>query len=314
MQILEKIIKFLLFILFTSIVQLSAQTNIRELDRTAAFSFSVMSDNKGYSIENPHMAKCDNWIRDAGDRFILGLGDHVKDNRANPFLSLMTDDSLWHNHFYPNVADGENEFWGEEQADLFAGAAILEYVDLSSRKNVKIRNNKSEYYAIEEYEGIKVHIIQLHYSDTPTDPVIAFNESSRKYLMDTLDSIHKTDNDIIVILAHTHFWVEKLSEERKLKILKKADLVLDANTHTYNKYNYLGDGGDSGALAINTGAIGNSSDSGFIQVHVFKHPTRMVVQYQRTKNDSRELQETGFAFEKIINGRITEIDWKSFKL
>ena len=87
------------------------------------------------------MFKCDKWIRVAGDLFILCLGEHLKDNRANPFLDLIKNDSLWHNHFYPNVADGENEFWGEDQADRGAGAPILDYVDLTNRKNAKIREN-----------------------------------------------------------------------------------------------------------------------------------------------------------------------------
>ncbi len=306
-------IKMLILILIVIFSSLSAQMTIKKLDSMAVFSFSIMSDNKGYSVENPDMYKCDKWIREAGDRFILGLGDHVKDNRKNPFLDLIKNDTLWHNHFYPNVADGENEFWGKDQGDWGAGAPILDYVDLSKRKNVKIRENKCEYYAIEEYDGIKVHIIQLHYSDTPTDPTIAFNENTREYLMSTLDSIDKTDNDIIVVLAHTGPWVDQLSEERKLKLMNKADLVLGATTHRYKRYYFLGEDVDTGALALNTGSVGNSPTySGFLQVHVLKNPTRMIVQYQETKNDTRKLQKKGFAYEKVINGKISDIDWNTF--
>ncbi len=290
----------------------AAQMQIEELDKRATFSFSIMSDNKGYSLENPHMFKCDKWIREAGDRFILGLGDHVKGNRANPFLHLISKDSLWHNHFYPNVADGENEFWGKGQGDFGAGAPILDFVDLSKRDNVKIRKNNCEYYAVEEYSGIKVHIIQLHYSDTPLDPSIAFNESSRKYMMDVLDGINKTDNDIIVVLAHTQLWFEKLSSERKAKLLNKADLLLDATTHSYRKYHLGGKDTDTKAIAFNTGAVGNSVDNGFIQVHVLLNPTRIIIQYQRTINESRELQGKGFAYEKIINGLKKEINWNEY--
>ena len=304
--------KILWLLFFSTISLLSAQMTIEKLDNIASFSFSIMSDNKGYSVENEHMYKCDKWIREAGDSFILGLGDHVKDNRPNPFLDLLKNDSLWHNHFYPNVADGENEFWGEEQADWGAGAPILDYVNLYSRTNVKVRENKCEYYALEEHEGIKVHIIQLHYSDSPDDPLFALNESTRKYLMNTLDSINKTDNDIIVVLAHTGPWVNQLSEERKTKLLSKADIILGATTHRYERY-YLSDKNiDTGAIAFNTGAVGNSRDNGFLQIHVLKNPTRMIIQYQRTKNDSRELQKPKFAYEKIINGKIRKIDWSTF--
>lgn len=299
-------------IFFTTLTLLSAQMSIKKLDSAASFSFSIMSDNKGYSVENPEMFKCDKWIREAGDRFIIGLGDHVKDNRPNPFLELIKNDSLWHNHFYPNVADGENEFWGKDQADWGAGSPIFDFVDLCNRANVKVRENKCEYYALEEYEGIKVHIIQLHFSDSPDDPLFALNESTRTYLMSTLDSIDKTDNDIIVVLAHTGPWVNQLSEERKTKLLGKADLILGATTHRYERY-YLSDKYiDTGAIAFNTGAVGNSGDNGFLQIHVLKNPTRMIIQYQRTKNDSRELQKDGFAYEKIINGKIRKIDWSSF--
>ncbi len=306
MKILK--IKFLLLFLITLLLNTTlilAQTSIKELDNLSAFSFSIMSDNKGYSLENEHMYKCDKWIREAGDRFILGLGDHVKDNRANPFLNFIKTDTLWHNHFYPNVADGENEYWGKGQEDWGAGSPILDYVDLSKRKNVKIRENKCEYYAIEEYEGIKVHIIQLHYSDTPPNPTIAFRENTRKYLMNILDSIHKTNNDIIIVLAHTNSWFNQLSCERKTKLFNKADLILEANTHSFNYYK-LNNQTKNTPLIINTGSVGNSLASGFVQVHVLKNPTRMIVQYQLTKNKIRQFLQKGFAFEKIINGPIIQ--------
>lgn len=294
---------------FNSLV---AQMSIEKLDDMAVFSFSIMSDNKGASVENEHMYKCDKWIREAGDRFILGVGDHVKDNRTNYFLELIKKDSLWHNHFYPNVADGENEFWGEDQSDWGAGYPILDYVSLSERKNVKVRENKNEYYAVETIDGIKVHIIQLHFSDNPPDPTIAFNESSRQYLMDVLESIHKTKKDIIVVLAHTGAWFEQLSKERKAKLIKKADLLLGATTHAYKRHEILENKKEKVALALNTGAVANSHDSGFVQVHVLKNPMRLVVQYQRTSNDTRELQQDGFAFEKKIKGKIKKINWDNF--
>ena len=310
---MQKLISTLLtIILIYFFNSANAQISLEDLDKSAAFSFSIMSDNKGYSVENPHMYKCDLWIRETGDSFILGLGDHVKYNRPNPFLDLIKNDRLWHKHFYPNVADGENEYWGKDQSDWGAGAPILDYVNLSKRENVKIRENKCEYYAMEMYDGIKVHIIQLHYSDSPHDSTIAFNESSRKYLMGILDDINKTDNDIIVVLAHNGPWVNMLSEKRKLKLMNKADLILGATSHRYQRYYFLAEDVDTGAIAFNSGAVGNSLESGFIQVHVLKSPTRMIIQYQKTNNESRELLGKGFAYEKVINGKIREIDWNTF--
>ncbi len=303
-------IKITIFIMLMVVSSLSAQMSIKKLDSLAAFSFSIMSDNKGYSIENESMYKCDKWIREAGDRFILGLGDHVKDNRANPFLLFIKNDSLWHNHFYPNVADGENEFWGENQADWGAGSPILDYVNLSGRKNVKIRDNKCEYYAVEEHKGIKVHIIQLHYSDTPKNPLIAFKKDSRNYLFDILESINKTDKDLIVVLVHTNEWIDVLNKNNRAKLLDKADLLIDANTHSYKKYDLKDELNKNAAIVLNSGAVGNSGDySGFIQVHVLKSPLRMILQYQLTKNNTRKLQEKGFAYEKIIGGKTKKVDW-----
>jgi hypothetical protein len=303
---------FFTVLLISSFHSINAQISIEVLDNSAVFCFSIMSDNKGYSIENDHMNKCNTWIREVGDKFILGLGDHVKFNRANPFLDLIKNDPFWHNHFYPNVADGENEYWGAGQEDWGAGAPILDYVDLANRRNVEVRENKCEYYAIEKNGGIKVHIIQLHYSDNPPDATIAFNESSRKYLMDVLESINKGKKDIIVVLAHNGPWVNMLSEERKLKLMHKADLILGATTHRFKRYYFLGENVDTGAISLNSGAVGNSAESGFIQVHVLKKPLRMILQYQKTSNDSRALQGKGFAYEKIIDGPIKEVDWTNF--
>ena len=288
---------------------------IKDLDKEAAFSFSIMSDNKGYAPSNSDdMRKCDAWIREAGDKFILGLGDHVKDSRANPFLDLIKNDSLWHNHFYPNVADGENEFWGENQGDYGAGEPIVEYVDLPSRPNVKMRENNCEYYALEKHDGINVHIIQLYYSDTPKDPDIAFKKDSREFLMNVLDTLQKGPNDIIVVLAHTDHWLYVLDKEKQKKILKKADLLLDANRHYYRIYHPDKDVPANSALYINSGSVGNSpKESGFLQIHVLKEPLRMIVQYQGTDTDKRILRSDSLALEKIIGGPVTEVDWSKFQ-
>jgi hypothetical protein len=132
--------------------------------------------------------------------------------------------------------------------------------------------------------------------------------------MDVLNGIHKSvENDIIVVLAHTGAWVNMLSEERKIKLMNKADLILGATTHMFKRYHFLGTDVDTGAIALNTGAVGNSLVSGFLQIHVLKNPTRMFIQYQHTKNESRELNRIGFAYEKVINGRIREIDLNLIK-
>jgi len=306
-----KLILFSLF--FLSCTRVPSQITVQELDNMAIFSFSVMSDNKGYALENESMYKTDKWIREAGDKFILGLGDHVKDNRTNLFLDLIKNDSLWHNHFYPAVADGENELWGKNQGDYGSGAPILKYVGLENRNNVTIGKNGCDYYAIEEHDGIKVHIIQLYYSDTPIIPDTAFTEETRKFLFNTLDKIDKGNNDIIVVLAHTNRWLDVLSQERRKKLLSKADILFEANTHSYRKINLKESDPENSAAMFNTGAVGNSRDNGFIQIHVLANPLRLIVQYLETSNSNRVLQRDGFAYQKVINGSTTPIDWNNFK-
>ncbi len=306
-----KISLFTFFLL--SCTKVPSQMSVQELDNMSLFSFAVMSDNKGYGLENECMYKTDKWIREGGDKFILGLGDHVKDNRPNLFLDLLRNDSLWHNHFYPAVADGENELWGKDQGDYGSGAPILKYVGLENRNNVTMGKNGCDYYAIEKHDGIKVHIIQLYYSDTPIIPDTAFTEETRKYLFDTLDKIDKGDNDIIVVLAHTNGWLDVLSEERRKKLLAKADILFEANTHSYRKVDLKDSDPENSAVLFNTGAVGNSRDNGFIQIHVLANPLRLIIQYLETSNSNRVLQRDGFAYQKVINGSTTPVDWNNFK-
>jgi hypothetical protein len=308
----------ILFFIFSGLARLDAIDTIEELDRSAAFSFSIISDNKGDSpIDNIFMHKCDNWIKQAGDKFVIGLGDHIKKGFTNTFLDFIGPDGdpFWYHHFYPNVADGECEYWGNGQGDWGAGYPIIEWINLLQKDNVSVRENKCEYYAVVKIKGIAVHIIQLHFSDNPADPAIAFNESSRKYLLNTLDSIEKTSNDLIIILAHsrTGEWIPLLNPERRKKVLNKADLVLSATTHDYKRYRYDGFK-DNGALCLNSGSVSRagSGGNGFLQVHVFKYPTRFIVQYQSTDNNKRKLRSNGFAYLKYVNGNIYDAEWGKF--
>lgn len=77
--------------------------------------------------------------------------------------------------------------------------------------------------------------------------------------------IHKSiDNDIIVVLAHTGSWMDQLGEKRKIKLMNKADLVLGAITHKFQRYHLLGMDVDTGAIALNAGAVGSSQDNEFL--------------------------------------------------
>ena len=296
---------------------------IQELDKAAVFSFAIMSDNKGDALPKAEFTNMVNWIKDADDAFVIGLGDHVKKGWENDFLPFLSQDAWWHNNFYPNVADGENEYYGKSQADWGAGAPILDMVHLSERPHVKIRKNGCEYYTQIEIKGYRIHLIQLHYSDSPADADIAFNESSRAYLINTLKSIHKGKHDIIIVAAHSHdgFWLDELSKERQAIVAEKADLLLSATTHFFTR-NYLPEYENSGALCINTGSITHPFSycpAGYVEVHVLENPFSLLVQYIDASETSlteqigiddyafvpkREMQYTNYAWIKLINGPI----------
>ncbi len=288
--------------------------SIAELDNAAVFSFAIMSDNKGDSPGNKkEFANMVEWIEQNDDRFVIGLGDHVKKGWENSFLDFLKENQWWHDNFYPNVADGENEFYGESQADWGAGAPILDEVNLDSRKNVIIRDNKCEYYARIEVEGYTIHLIQLHYSDSPKEDSIAFNEDTRNFLLKTLNGIEKGKKDIIIVGAHSRkgFWIDKLSDEQKQVVMEKCDLALSATTHFFERKVVEGYE-NTGPLFINTGSITHASSycpNGYVQVHVFKKPMSLVVQYYDATRSERELRHSEYVYIKVIGGEILSTDF-----
>ena len=123
---------FLLTLMLSLAVQSLAQEQVSTpvlstmqlLDATADFSFAIMSDHKGSAPSNsPEMTRMVQWIRESGDRFVIGLGDHLCKRFENPFLDFLTANQWWQQNFYPNIADGENEFYGSGQGDWGLGAS-----------------------------------------------------------------------------------------------------------------------------------------------------------------------------------------------
>lgn len=292
---------------------------ILDLDRMSVFSFVIMSDNKGDSPKNSKQFKnMVKWIKESDDKFVIGLGDHVKKGWENSFLNFLKEDKWWHENFYPNVADGENEFYGKSQGDWGTGAPILDEVALSKKPNVKIRDNRCEYYAIIPVKGYIVHLIQLHYSDEPEEANIAFKEDSKKYLLDVLKSIKKGPRDIIIAGAHsrTGFWIDQLSDEQKKVVMDKCDLVLSATTHFFERKVIPGYE-DSGPLLINTGSITYPSSYcpyGYVQVHVLRKPLSLVVQYINADLPEREMQHSEYACLKIAEGKILKTDFRKVRV
>ncbi len=288
---------------------------IEELDRAAAFSFAIMSDNKGDGPDaKPEFRKMVEWIKEGQDKFVIGLGDHLKKGWKNDFLDFLKNDKFWFNNFYANVADGENEYYGKSQGDWGSGAPILEVNKLSEKKHVKIRENKCEYYARIKVGEYTVHLIQLHYSDSPSDVKIAFNADSKKYLVETLEKIEKGDKDIVIVAAHsrTGFFFEQLDSDQRKIVYEKCDLVLSATTHFFSRLK-IKEYGDDGPLYVNTGSITYAAGHcpfGYIQVHVLENPFSLVVQYYDAKKETRQFQHPYYAWIKKINGKILATNFR----
>ena len=288
---------------------------IHELDKAAALSFAIMSDNKGDSPGSAEQfARMAGWIAESGDRFVIGLGDHLKKGWKNSFLPFIKENGWWHDNFYPNVADGENEYYGDSQGDWGAGRELLGEINLQAHPNVTIRENGCEYYAKIPVDDFTVHLIQLHYSDRPKDDHVAFNEDSRQYLIEMLNQIEKKEKDIIIAAAHsrTGFWIDQLSDEQKDVVMRKCDLVLSATTHFFERKIIQGFE-ESGPLFINTGSItypNRYSPYGYVQVHVMENPFSLVVQYIDADRSERELQHSEYAFIKIIDGKILRTNFR----
>lgn len=295
--------------------KISGVNSIQQLDSLAEFSFAIMSDNKGDSPSSAvQFARMVKWMKGSEDRFVIGLGDHVKKGWENSFLQFIKTNTWWQQNFYPNAADGENEFYGENQGDWGAGGKIFHEVKLSENPNVTIRENGCEYYSVIKEQGYAIHLVQLHFPDRPNDPAAAFTEDSRNYLIHTLRQINKQKNDIIIAAAHsrTGFWIDLLTDEQKNQVMHKCDLVLSATTHFFER-KIISEYEDNGALLINTGSVtypNSYSPYGYVQVHVLENPLSLVVQYIDTGKPERSLQHSEYAFIKTIDGKILNTNFR----
>ena len=109
--------------------------SIADLDRLSDLHFAIMSDNKGDSpLSSVEFARMTAWRKEGNPAFVIGLGDHVKHRWENTFIPWLQSDPWWREHFYPNVADGENEYYSptHRQSDYGEGAPILDLVELES--------------------------------------------------------------------------------------------------------------------------------------------------------------------------------------
>ena len=287
--------------------------SIADLDRLADLHFVLMSDNKGDSPRSSvEFARMTAWMKEGNPAFVIGLGDHVKHRWENTFIPWLQSEPWWREHFYPNVADGENEYYSptHRQSDYGEGAPILNLVELDAHASV-IRPNRSEYYAQISVDDYTVHLIQMHFSDQPADAAVAFPESSRAWMIETLEGIEKRDKELIIVAAHsrTGAWDMVLSPERRQSLLNKADLVLSATTHNFEAWVPKGFE-ESNAVCVNTGAVnfpGPMAANGYVEIHLI-NSLGVVGQYIDLTQTGRRLQRGRFAWIKPKAGPMRYLD------
>lgn len=287
--------------------------NYKDIENQSIFNFSVISDNHGKSpYENIFMAKANYHIRKSNDVCILGLGDHLTNNGTNDFLFFMCNDPFWKANFYPTISDHENAFYGKGQDDWGAGKPFFDAVDIVHRKNVAFSNEGVDYYAIiDAPKGYKIHFISLHFPDEPTDTRLSFRESSKIFLHQTLLTINKTNRDIIVVGAHSRFgsWINELNAEQMKLLLTKADLVLSASTHYYERFTLNGYA-NKGPLIMNSGSIINprfGGQPGFVQVHVMEQHRGLYVHYVDVSKPTTVIRSSPFAYFRSFDGNIYDV-------
>ena len=287
--------------------------SIEDLDRLSVTHFALMSHNKGDSPYNSvEFARMVAWVEAGGAAFVVGLGNHVKHPWENSFIPWIRGNSWWRAHCYLNVADGENEYYSPThlQSDYGEGAPVLDLVDLDAHAEV-VRPNGAEYYARIAAGEYTVHLIQMHYSDQPADPAVAFTEESRAWMIRTLEGIDKGEMDLIIVAAHSRSgsWNRVLSPERRRTLLAKVDLVLSATTHHFAAWvpERFEDGP---AVCVNTGAVsypGHLMPNGYVEVHVL--PSGDIVgQFMDLTQTRRQLQHGRWAWFKPRHGRMTPLD------
>lgn len=271
------------------------------------FSFAIFSDNTGDGLERAEFFRMADWVKANNYPFVIGMGDHVKKGTKNGFIDFLKSGKWWQDHFYPTIADGDNEFYGKNQKDWGAGKELFSLTDIRFRKNVIFAENGVEYYSVINEKGLNIHFISLHYPDQPNIDSIAFKDSSKEYMVEILKSINKKENDIIIIGAHSRlgYWLDKLNTEQKKIVNEKADIVLSSTTHVFHIFS---ENGNAGPLVLNTGSITRPrlwSPPGFISVDVYNDPLEIDASYIDCSKKKLSKPKLFFRAKKTINGRIT---------
>ncbi len=307
-----------------------------DLDDGSLFHFSIMSDNDGNSPYNAStgkrevsMQRLNAWVQSA--EFVIGAGDHVSSPIADDsFLDFVKNDPYWRVKFYPNIAGGENQAFGEGENDWGSGWELLNHVDnFWDRPNVEVQPNKVDYYAAFQKSGFTVHLIQLHFSDGQ-DAEESLKEESRQFMEHKLEELAatKTNKDIIVVVAHSvsgDFVKDaNFTDHRKDLLLSTADICVSASSHAFQRYTSYNEAYPNGAVHYNSGTATNSGAThGYMEFHVLDNPPRVFIQYINIEDYSTRNLQTDYvdgvgdptlALVKELGGPSYNVDWRKVNL
>jgi hypothetical protein len=258
-------------------------------------TFAVLGDTHGNAVEDSSFANAVRQMEDLQVSFIVGLGDNLEDPKNtrkthDTFLDWVREQPFWMVHFWPTVADGENEYFGTGSGDWGAGRGLIDFFGVPYRPDVVMAEGEHpvkppvSYYVPIRIGEVTVHLIQLTFSDTPKgNPIIPFREETRAFMERILRTINKDGNDIVVIGAHseTGTWIDVLSGARQALIRRQCDLALSGTTHDYKRTDH----GPTGPLALTNGFCfdkvhdPDQSDYGWIAVYVFSDPLCLMTVY-----------------------------------
>jgi len=305
------------------------------LKAMSLFTFAIMGDNKGAGLENRHFSNCVNQINDLDAKFIVGMGDDLSNSSYMGFLNFTATNEFWNTNFWPNVADGENRHYSGSQATWGGGRPIYDHFSLTNRPGVTVLpfgeekpgENSVSYYVplvvtnADTNANVAIHLVQMTFSDQPTDTSQSFRDETREFLTNTLTSIDKSGGrDITLAVAHSlsGYWINVLNSTRKNIVLSECDIALAATTHYYGR---PANHGTNATLELNTGHCGayNSSEStsGFLAGYVIDDPLCLLLMYTRTTENTMSIQpyttdfngQIGTYAKFIESGNIYEVEF-----
>ncbi len=298
-----------------------------ELDTISALSFTIFSDTKGRHVDRDGFNHMLAWSAGAANNIAyLGNGDLVCPHSGyGPHSDALVDvwmpaNPSFTTKLYPTVGDGENQYFSGQQRHWCGGRAMLQHAGIltfdSPPKNGKSatvtdiraiheedRNTDQsppagelgcDYHAVVRSGSYALHIISFTFADEPTnEPKVQFTERTRRWLMERLRSIEKTGFDVVVVAAHSQCrWDQELAPARRNRLYGKADLILSASCHQYQRWPAPAVDGNT-PLIMNTGqlAIG---ENGFTRVHLVPGnsatPPLLVTRYIVADSDAEPWQ------------------------